>query len=100
MLPLTVAQPWAVLCGAALIMVAIFAGFASGDLVMFQQVGLGLGAAGAPRRLTYGRLRCQPHPPPPSPGSDPDAGSLYHRRGRRRDVWKTRKISTVPPRTR
>ena len=31
--------------GAALIMVAIFAGFASGELVMFQQVGFGLGAA-------------------------------------------------------
>ena len=34
-----------VITGAALIMVAIFAGFASGDLVMFQQVGFGLGAA-------------------------------------------------------
>jgi RND superfamily putative drug exporter len=31
--------------GAALIMVAVFAGFASGQLVMFQQLGLGLGAA-------------------------------------------------------
>lgn len=34
-----------VITGAALIMVAIFAGFASGELVMFQQVGFGLGAA-------------------------------------------------------
>jgi putative drug exporter of the RND superfamily len=31
--------------GAALIMVAVFAGFAGGQLVMFQQMGLGLGAA-------------------------------------------------------
>ncbi|MCW5718291.1 MAG: MMPL family transporter [Bauldia sp.] len=31
--------------GAALIMVAVFGGFASGDLVMFQQVGFGLGVA-------------------------------------------------------
>ena len=31
--------------GAALIMVAVFAGFASGELVMFQQVGFGLGVA-------------------------------------------------------
>jgi len=34
-----------VITGAALIMVAIFAGFASGELVMFQQVGFGLGVA-------------------------------------------------------
>ncbi len=31
--------------GAALIMVAVFGGFAAGDLVMFQQVGFGLAAA-------------------------------------------------------
>ncbi len=31
--------------GAALIMVAVFGGFALGDLVMFQQMGFGLGAA-------------------------------------------------------
>jgi RND superfamily putative drug exporter len=31
--------------GAALIMVAVFAGFASGQLVMFQQLGFGLGVA-------------------------------------------------------
>ncbi len=31
--------------GAAVIMVAVFAGFATGDLVMFQQMGFGLGAA-------------------------------------------------------
>ncbi|HLF79582.1 MAG TPA: MMPL family transporter [Dehalococcoidia bacterium] len=31
--------------GAALIMVAVFAGFALGDLVMFQQMGFGLGVA-------------------------------------------------------
>ncbi|MBI4306374.1 MAG: MMPL family transporter, partial [Chloroflexi bacterium] len=31
--------------GAALIMVSVFAGFAAGDLVMFQQMGFGLGAA-------------------------------------------------------
>jgi len=35
----------AVITGAALIMVAIFAGFASGELVMFQQVGFGLAVA-------------------------------------------------------
>lgn len=34
-----------VITGAALIMVAIFAGFASGQLVMFQQVGFGLAVA-------------------------------------------------------
>ncbi len=31
--------------GAALIMVAVFGGFAAGQLVMFQQVGFGLGVA-------------------------------------------------------
>ncbi len=31
--------------GAAMIMVAVFAGFAAGDLVMFQQMGFGLGVA-------------------------------------------------------
>ncbi len=31
--------------GAALIMVAVFGGFAMGDLVMFQQMGFGLGVA-------------------------------------------------------
>ena len=31
--------------GAALIMIAVFAGFASGDLVMFQQMGFGLAVA-------------------------------------------------------
>ena len=31
--------------GAALIMVAVFAGFAAGQLVMFQQMGFGLGVA-------------------------------------------------------
>lgn len=34
-----------VITGAALIMVAIFAGFASGELVMFQQIGFGLAVA-------------------------------------------------------
>ena len=34
-----------IITGAALIMVAVFAGFATGDLVMFQQMGFGLGAA-------------------------------------------------------
>ena len=34
-----------IITGAALIMVAVFGGFASGDLVMFQQVGFGLAAA-------------------------------------------------------
>ena len=34
-----------IITGAALIMVAIFAGFASGELVMFQQIGFGLGVA-------------------------------------------------------
>ena len=31
--------------GAALIMVAVFAGFAAGDLVMFQEMGFGAGVA-------------------------------------------------------
>ena len=34
-----------IITGAALIMVAVFAGFASGRLVMFQQMGFGLGVA-------------------------------------------------------
>jgi RND superfamily putative drug exporter len=34
-----------IITGAALIMVAVFAGFALGDLVMFQQMGFGLGVA-------------------------------------------------------
>jgi RND superfamily putative drug exporter len=34
-----------IITGAALIMVAVFAGFASGELVMFQQMGFGLGVA-------------------------------------------------------
>ena len=34
-----------VITGAALIMVAVFAGFAMGDLVMFQQIGFGLAVA-------------------------------------------------------
>lgn len=34
-----------IITGAALIMVAIFAGFASGDLVMFQQMGFGMAVA-------------------------------------------------------
>ncbi len=36
--------------GAALIMVAVFAGFASGQLVMFQQMGFGLAVAVLHRR--------------------------------------------------
>jgi RND superfamily putative drug exporter len=34
-----------IITGAALIMVAVFAGFALGDMVMFQQMGFGLGVA-------------------------------------------------------
>ena len=34
-----------IITGAALIMVAVFAGFASGELVMFQQLGFGLAVA-------------------------------------------------------
>src|SRR5215208_6178223 len=34
-----------IITGAALIMVAVFAGFASGELVMFQQMGFGLAIA-------------------------------------------------------
>lgn len=34
-----------IITGAALIMVAVFSGFAAGDLVMFQQIGFGLAAA-------------------------------------------------------
>ena len=39
-----------IITGAALIMVVVFAGFALGDLVMFQQMGFGLAVARAPRR--------------------------------------------------
>ncbi len=35
----------AIITGAALIMVAVFGGFAAGDLVMFEQMGFGLGVA-------------------------------------------------------
>jgi RND superfamily putative drug exporter len=35
----------AIITGAALIMVAVFGGFAAGDLAMFQQMGFGLGVA-------------------------------------------------------
>jgi RND superfamily putative drug exporter len=35
----------ALITGAALIMVAVFGGFATGDLLMFQQMGFGLAAA-------------------------------------------------------
>ena len=34
-----------IITGAALIMVAVFAGMASGELVMFQQIGFGLAVA-------------------------------------------------------
>ena len=39
-----------IITGAALIMVAVFGGFAAGDLVMFQQLGFGLAVAVLPRR--------------------------------------------------
>ena len=39
-----------IITGAALIMVAVFAGFASGKLVMFEQMGFGLGVADPARR--------------------------------------------------
>ena len=38
-------QTASIITGAALIMVAVFAGMASGDLVIFQQVGFGLAVA-------------------------------------------------------
>ena len=34
-----------IITGAALIIVVVFAGFAAGDLVMFQQMGFGVGVA-------------------------------------------------------
>jgi RND superfamily putative drug exporter len=34
-----------IITGAALIMVAVFGGFAAGQMVMFQQMGFGLGVA-------------------------------------------------------
>src|SRR5207249_8561780 len=40
-----VASTARIITGAALIIVAVFAGFAMGDLVMFQQMGLGIGGA-------------------------------------------------------
>ena len=57
-----------IITGAALIMVAVFAGFASGDLVMFQQVGFGLGRRRAARRHA--------HPHPAGPRRDEAARSL------------------------
>jgi len=39
------ASTGAIITGAALIMVAVFGGFAAGDLVMFQQMGFGLAVA-------------------------------------------------------
>ena len=38
-------RPAGIITGAALIIVAVFAGFAAGDLVMFQQMGFGVGVA-------------------------------------------------------
>ncbi len=40
-----VASTARIITGAALIVVAVFAGFASGQLIMFQQMGFGIGAA-------------------------------------------------------
>ena len=40
-----VRQTGGIITGAALIMVAVFGGFAAGDLVMFQQLGFGLAVA-------------------------------------------------------
>jgi RND superfamily putative drug exporter len=40
-----VASTARIITGAALIIVAVFAGFASGELVMFQQMGFGVAAA-------------------------------------------------------
>jgi uncharacterized membrane protein YdfJ with MMPL/SSD domain len=40
-----VASTARIITGAALIIVAVFAGFASGQLIMFQQMGFGIGAA-------------------------------------------------------
>jgi putative drug exporter of the RND superfamily len=40
-----VASTARIITGAALIIVAVFAGFAQGDLIMFQQMGFGIGAA-------------------------------------------------------
>src|SRR5262249_53387735 len=40
-----VASTARVITGAALIIVAVFAGFASGELIMFQQMGFGVAAA-------------------------------------------------------
>jgi RND superfamily putative drug exporter len=48
--------------GAALIIIAVFAGFASGDLVMFQQMGFGVAIALLPRRRTA-RSRSQARAP-------------------------------------
>jgi uncharacterized membrane protein YdfJ with MMPL/SSD domain len=53
-----------IITGAALIIVVVFAGFAAGDLVMFQQMGFGVGVA-----LLVGR---HPHPHGRGPrGDDP-----------------------------
>jgi RND superfamily putative drug exporter len=40
-----VASTARIITGAALIIVAVFAGFAAGELVMFQQIGFGVAAA-------------------------------------------------------
>ena len=40
-----IASTGRIITGAALIIVAVFAGFAAGDLVMFQQMGFGVGVA-------------------------------------------------------
>jgi putative drug exporter of the RND superfamily len=42
---LGVASTARIITGAALIIVAVFAGFASGELIMFQQMGFGVAAA-------------------------------------------------------
>jgi RND superfamily putative drug exporter len=40
-----VASTARIITGAALIIIAVFAGFARGELIMFQQMGFGVGAA-------------------------------------------------------
>ena len=55
-----------IITGAALIMVAVFAGFASGQLVMFQQMGFGLAVAVIPR--------CHDRPLGPGAGEHGAAG--------------------------
>ena len=85
-----VASTARIITGAALIIVAVFAGFASGELIMFQQMGFGV-AVGAPHRRHHHPLRRPPQHDEASrrlelvPPAPPPMAPATQRRGR---AWR------------